>query len=87
MSSAIWWVCFPPLSLNVFFRWTRVTVNCSMMGRLSLSMMNGELQSLLYHRTGQVIVILMEFIRYDYSTSYPDGEGADKDEEVNKIHC
>ena len=50
-------------------------------------MMNGELQSLLYHRTGQVIVILMEFIRYDYSTSYPDGEGADKDEEVNKIHC
>ena len=37
--------------------------------------------------TGQVIVILMEFIRYDYSTSYPDGEGADKDEEVNKIHC
>ena len=50
-------------------------------------MMNGELQSLFKSPTGQVIVILMEFIRYDYSTSYPDGEGADKDEEVNKIHC
>ena len=27
-------------------------------------------------------MIVMIFIRYDYSTSYPDGEAADKDEEV-----
>ena len=27
----------------------------------------------------------MILIRYDYSASYPDGEGADKDEEVFRI--
>ena len=31
---------------------------------------------------GPTNMIVMIFIRYDYSTSYPDGEAADKDEEV-----
>ena len=31
-------------------------------------------------------MIAMILIRYDYSTSYPDGEGADKDEEVPRIN-
>ena len=35
---------------------------------------------------GPTTIIVMIFIRYDYSTSYPDGEAADKDEEVLCIH-
>ena len=34
---------------------------------------------------GPTTIIVMIF-RYDYSTSYPDGEAADKDEEVLCIH-
>ena len=44
-------------------------------------MTHGELGFLLV----QPDMIVMILIRYDCSTSYPDGEGADKDEEVFKI--